>query len=859
MATYRKDGFKFDRANLRGVDSDCIKGLNAYLVQREREINTFTTSVITYQDGPFAGQGIELCDQSPGMLPLDFKGWTGFYTAGGKWTGTTGEPLAIVECGALAARKDAEFGKGFSALGDLFAELGEDPAERAFTVTTDKPVSIPQNGQDDFGNALDSPRRAGTWCIAKECTGFIPSKSRARGGRETWRAVIHSHADSAASSLFMDDFGDLINAPGLLPDARVMVTLPKMMAVYTIGRTSYKINATPERIDALRALILSKKRYFSDKLIQRARPVQSPEEIARDIEQAEWIEARARQSVAQVVASATAAAAIEQASEATEPDHQDETADAGELATVDAEPCAMAAPCDASSASSTGSAATHGHASSSAHQAPAPAQRATHDANGQRIGQHVAGHSGNWCAVMFRDDCGRPAFEFEGPDGSREVWSFETGRERMAALQAMAREADDAADQSNDASDADQPPAEQASIESIKDAIRINEREMERVLKSKRKGSKESAYRIELIISGLTDKLSAAMKAQKSTTTPVEYQQPAPVPKTKTEADTKAADKVPRAVVLDSGQQSTSGTDTADEVPRAVTQGTRDNTAQAAPTVSELVALLQARGFHGVESRRRPGAVLLARRGNDYPLTYSNTTQAQRCIAKLAAAGVAASVRGPLVVVTGAMQPPAGAARTVRDIMPTDGEHISDPAGRWEAWITGTEPRACVLFYRADAFRPTYHYSYKTTDKAREALRRFADEAEAIATERDNRKAERRAKLDQPHGLAVGDVLRSSWGYDQTNTDYFEVTRVIGKRTVEVRQLAEQIEQTAWAQGNSVPVPGQYVGAPMRRQVDTQGAVNILHATYGRAYKMEPVATVAGVRCFSPSGWSSYA
>jgi hypothetical protein len=145
------------------------------------------------------------------------------------------------------------------------------------------------------------------------------------------------------------------------------------------------------------------------------------------------------------------------------------------------------------------------------------------------------------------------------------------------------------------------------------------------------------------------------------------------------------------------------------------------------------------------------------------------------------------------------------------------------------------------------------------TDKAREALRRFADEAEAIATERDNRKAERRAKLDQPHGLAVGDVLRSSWGYDQTNTDYFEVTRVIGKRTVEVRKLAEQIEQTAWAQGNSVPVPGQYVGAPMRRQVDTQGAVNILHATYGRAYKMEPVATVAGVRCFSPSGWSSYA
>jgi hypothetical protein len=530
---------------------------------------------------------------------------------------------------------------------------------------------------------------------------------------------------------------------------------------------------------------------------------------------------------------------------------------------------------------------------------------------------------------MFTDPDGRPSFEFEGPNGSIGVWNFATGRDRMAALQAMARQADQDAETDDD--DQDDPQTERerrlnafdamtataADVQAIgaeyvallgEDLEDINHHTEYLILQCLAAGREDLAARAranlrEHLAAGyLTDALrldrQAISEALRQSTepdpthpagdtpssdptsapgyappAPDAHQQTAPVPNLADKvpravgvdsgpastSGTDTADEVPRAVVLDSGQQSTSGTDTADEVPRAVTQGTRDNTAQAAPTVSELVALLQARGFHGVESRRRPGAVLLARRGNDYPLTYSNTTQAQRCIAKLAAAGVAASVRGSLVVVTGAMQPPAGAARTVRDIMPTDGEHISDPAGRWEAWITGTEPRACVLFYRADAFRPTYHYSYKTTDKAREALRRFADEAEAIATERDNRKAERRAKLDQPHGLAVGDVLRSSWGYDQTNTDYFEVTRVIGKRTVEVRKLAEQIEQTAWAQGNSVPVPGQYVGAPMRRQVDTQGAVNILHATYGRAYKMEPVATVAGVRCFSPSGWSSYA
>ena len=29
-------------------------------------------------------------------------------------------------------------------------------------------------------------------------------------------------------------------------------------------------------------------------------------------------------------------------------------------------------------------------------------------------------------------------------------------------------------------------------------------------------------------------------------------------------------------------------------------------------------------------------------------------------------------------------------------------------------------------------------------------------------------------------GLKVGDVLRSSWGYDQTNVDYYEVVELVG-------------------------------------------------------------------------------
>ena len=125
---------------------------------------------------------------------------------------------------------------------------------------------------------------------------------------------------------------------------------------------------------------------------------------------------------------------------------------APELATVDAcsEPEASATTCDASSASNAPSAPQNGRVSSAQHQAPT---KPTHDAHGQRIGQRVAGRSGHWCAVMFTDPDGRPSFEFDGPGGLIEALTFATGRERMAALQAMARQADQAAQDTDDQDD----------------------------------------------------------------------------------------------------------------------------------------------------------------------------------------------------------------------------------------------------------------------------------------------------------------------------------------------------------------------------------------------------------------------
>ena len=52
----------------------------------------------------------------------------------------------------------------------------------------------------------------------------------------------------------------------------------------------------------------------------------------------------------------------------------------------------------------------------------------------------------------------------------------------------------------------------------------------------------------------------------------------------------------------------------------------------------------------------------------------------------------------------------------------------------------------------------------------------------------------------------VGDILYSSWGYDQTNIDFYKVVRV-SESSVWIQQIGKKVvEVTGWAHQNVVPV-----------------------------------------------------
>lgn len=54
-----------------------------------------------------------------------------------------------------------------------------------------------------------------------------------------------------------------------------------------------------------------------------------------------------------------------------------------------------------------------------------------------------------------------------------------------------------------------------------------------------------------------------------------------------------------------------------------------------------------------------------------------------------------------------------------------------------------------------------------------------------------------KTKTDNIYGVKVGDIFSASWGYEQTNVDFFQVVALVGKTSVRVRQVyPKMIDET---------------------------------------------------------------
>ena len=104
--------------------------------------------------------------------------------------------------------------------------------------------------------------------------------------------------------------------------------------------------------------------------------------------------------------------------------------------------------------------------------------------------------------------------------------------------------------------------------------------------------------------------------------------------------------------------------------------------------------------------------------------------------------------------------------------------------------------------------------------------------------------------------FAVGDILSTCWGYDQTNREFYQVTKVRGL-AVTVRQIVAETVATGDMTARVIPLPGQFVGPELNRRARPWAAgLKISSCQRANPHDFEVAADVKVYRAVSVSSYA---
>lgn len=159
------------------------------------------------------------------------------------------------------------------------------------------------------------------------------------------------------------------------------------------------------------------------------------------------------------------------------------------------------------------------------------------------------------------------------------------------------------------------------------------------------------------------------------------------------------------------------------------------------------------------------------------------------------------------------------------------------------AFTYETAGALCALAFHGKAAKPDWHYRFKTEEQRASKISEHFASRRAHAAFR----AESKTKAAAAITLKVGDILVASWGYDQTNVDWYQVTAIVGARMIELREIGANSVTTASMQGTATPRKDHFIGEALRRMVAYGNHVKVDRSRHASPWDGQP------------EHWSSYA
>ena len=147
--------------------------------------------------------------------------------------------------------------------------------------------------------------------------------------------------------------------------------------------------------------------------------------------------------------------------------------------------------------------------------------------------------------------------------------------------------------------------------------------------------------------------------------------------------------------------------------------------------------------------------------------------------------------------------------REILNSMP--GVQLEDRGDHQLYLYTSPKGRPGAAFFKSKAKYAEWFYSF-VSDQSRDDyytkyLKTHYAELEEV-----------KKKKEFQHTLTVGDILVSSWGYNQTNVDFYQVVKASAKQ-VTIREIEKKITSVDGPSTYVVADKDEFIGAPMNKKV----------------------------------------
>jgi len=150
--------------------------------------------------------------------------------------------------------------------------------------------------------------------------------------------------------------------------------------------------------------------------------------------------------------------------------------------------------------------------------------------------------------------------------------------------------------------------------------------------------------------------------------------------------------------------------------------------------------------------------------------------------------------------------------RTRESYVPADYTKVETPENL-AIEIFKNEFRQTAMYFSGRRSKPDAHYHYRSVEKLNEAIQDTIKSTQETFDRNKRIKAELDKKATElAESITEGDIFCYSWGWEQTNVNFYQVIEKKTPKTMIVREIGcEILEETSWASDVVRPVKDSFL------------------------------------------------